>query len=45
MPLCYEAETWENVTLDEFMACKSNLATNRQTRMLAGLCFPLLSYN
>lgn len=37
MPLCYETETWENVTLDEFMDCSSNLATNRQTRMLADL--------
>lgn len=26
---------WDNVTLDEFMACETNLANNRQTRMLA----------
>ncbi|KAG0724160.1 Heparan-sulfate 6-O-sulfotransferase 2 [Chionoecetes opilio] len=37
MPSCYQTETWENVTLDEFMGCKSNLAINRQTRMLADL--------
>lgn len=37
LPHCYETETWENVTLDEFMACESNLAINRQTRMLADL--------
>lgn len=35
---------WDNVTLAEFMSCKHNLASNRQTRMLAfydthlGLC-------
>lgn len=28
---------WLHVGLDEFMACESNLATNRQTRMLADL--------
>ncbi|XP_060585135.1 heparan-sulfate 6-O-sulfotransferase 1-like [Ruditapes philippinarum] len=33
---CFQ-ETWEGVTLNEFMACKDNLATNRQTRMLADL--------
>lgn len=37
VPFCYETDTWENVTLDEFMACESNLAINRQTRMLADL--------
>nr|XP_027226491.1 heparan-sulfate 6-O-sulfotransferase 2-like [Penaeus vannamei] len=37
VPLCYENETWENVTLEEFMSCDSNLAVNRQTRMLADL--------
>lgn len=26
---------WDNVTLAEFMSCKQNLASNRQTRMLA----------
>ncbi|XP_064121463.1 heparan-sulfate 6-O-sulfotransferase 2-like [Macrobrachium nipponense] len=37
VPLCYKGDTWENVTLEEFMACSSNLANNRQTRMLADL--------
>ncbi len=33
---CYKgAQNWENVTLEEFMDCKSNFANNRQTRMLA----------
>ncbi|XP_045201453.2 heparan-sulfate 6-O-sulfotransferase 1-A-like [Mercenaria mercenaria] len=33
---CFQ-DTWEGVTLREFMQCKDNLATNRQTRMLADL--------
>ncbi|XP_076034328.1 heparan sulfate 6-O-sulfotransferase [Oratosquilla oratoria] len=37
VPLCYTTDTWENVTLEEFLACPSNLAINRQTRMLADL--------
>lgn len=37
LPPCYSGEKWRNVQLDEFMACESNLATNRQTRMLADL--------
>jgi len=37
IPPCYTSETWENVELDEFMDCDSNLAVNRQTRMLADL--------
>ncbi|KAG7168528.1 heparan-sulfate 6-O-sulfotransferase 2-like [Homarus americanus] len=37
VPMCYETKTWENVTLEEFMECDSNLAINRQTRMLADL--------
>lgn len=37
LPACYRSETWENVELDEFMVCDSNLAINRQTRMLADL--------
>jgi len=33
---CYKKSgNWENVTLADFMGCKSNLANNRQTRMLA----------
>ncbi len=31
---CYKKSgNWENVTLADFMGCKSNLANNRQTRM------------
>lgn len=37
LPPCFEAETWEGVELDTFMDCDSNLAANRQTRMLADL--------
>lgn len=34
---CFSKENWEGVELDEFMDCESNLAANRQTRMLADL--------
>ncbi|KAJ8974918.1 hypothetical protein NQ317_010201 [Molorchus minor] len=34
---CYEGDTWEGVELDEFTDCESNLAANRQTRMLSDL--------
>lgn len=34
---CFRTETWFGVTLDEFMDCRENLATNRQTRMIADL--------
>lgn len=35
---CYDADqTWEGVSLKQFMNCKSNLADNRQTRMMADL--------
>lgn len=34
---CFTSETWKDVSLDEFMACRTNLATNRQTRMTADL--------
>ncbi|XP_014669461.1 PREDICTED: heparan-sulfate 6-O-sulfotransferase 3-like [Priapulus caudatus] len=37
LPPCYATDTWQNVTLDAFLACESNLAANRQTRMLADL--------
>lgn len=37
LPPCYETETWTGVSLDEFLSCDSNLARNRQTRMLADL--------
>lgn len=34
--LCFGGRAnWENATLDEFMSCEHNLASNRQTRMLA----------
>lgn len=34
---CYASETWQRVELDPFMDCDSNLAANRQARMLADL--------
>jgi len=34
---CYSGEDWTNVSLEEFIKCDSNLAWNRQTRMLADL--------
>lgn len=34
---CYNSSDWSDVTLDEFLDCKDNLARNRQTRMLANL--------
>lgn len=37
LPPCYSTDTWEGVTLDEFMGCNSNMALNRQSRMLADL--------
>ncbi|KAL3280864.1 hypothetical protein HHI36_004092 [Cryptolaemus montrouzieri] len=37
IPPCYEGESWEGVEIDEFIDCESNLAINRQTRMLADL--------
>lgn len=37
LPPCYTGETWEDVTMDEFIGCKSNLAFNRQVRMTADL--------
>lgn len=37
IPPCYRGLTWEAVELDEFIDCESNLAANRQTRMLADL--------
>lgn len=36
MQLCYgDRENWANVSLEEFLDCPNNMATNRQTRMLA----------
>lgn len=37
LPPCFEGKDWSDVTLQQFMNCKSNLAMNRQTRMLADL--------
>ncbi|KAG5896819.1 hypothetical protein JTB14_032061 [Gonioctena quinquepunctata] len=37
LPSCYEGDNWEGVGVDEFINCESNLAINRQTRMLADL--------
>ena len=33
----FTEENWIDVTLDEFADCESNLASNRQTRMMADL--------
>ncbi|XP_046743444.1 heparan-sulfate 6-O-sulfotransferase 1 isoform X2 [Diprion similis] len=37
IPQCYSEPNWQGVTLEEFMQCPHNLASNRQTRMLADL--------
>uniref|UniRef100_A0A8C9RIA9 Heparan-sulfate 6-O-sulfotransferase n=1 Tax=Scleropages formosus TaxID=113540 RepID=A0A8C9RIA9_SCLFO len=37
LPACYSGDDWSGVTLREFMDCPSNLANNRQVRMLADL--------
>merc|ERR1719361_3122212 len=40
IPPCYDDlnyDDWSDVSLEEFMNCSSNLANNRQTRMLADL--------
>ncbi|KMQ86849.1 heparan-sulfate 6-o-sulfotransferase 2-like protein, partial [Lasius niger] len=37
IPQCYNGSSWKNVSLEQFMACPYNLASNRQTRMLADL--------
>lgn len=37
LPSCYTGDDWSGCTLEEFMACPYNLASNRQTRMLADL--------
>ncbi|GFQ96387.1 heparan-sulfate 6-O-sulfotransferase 3-B [Trichonephila clavata] len=37
LPPCFTGKDWSDVTLEQFMNCKSNLAFNRQTRMLADL--------
>ena len=37
IPTCYNGSDWSHVSLSDFMACPHNLASNRQTRMLADL--------
>ncbi|XP_075747487.1 heparan sulfate 6-O-sulfotransferase isoform X5 [Rhipicephalus microplus] len=37
LPFCFNGTDWRDVTFQEFLACPSNLAVNRQTRMLADL--------
>lgn len=37
LPPCFSGEDWKDVPLSEFTTCHSNLAINRQTRMLADL--------
>uniref|UniRef100_A0A8C3A533 Heparan-sulfate 6-O-sulfotransferase n=1 Tax=Cyclopterus lumpus TaxID=8103 RepID=A0A8C3A533_CYCLU len=37
LPACYSGEDWTGVPLADFMSCPSNLANNRQVRMLADL--------
>ncbi|XP_016093413.1 heparan-sulfate 6-O-sulfotransferase 3 [Sinocyclocheilus grahami] len=49
LPTCYNGDDWSGVTLHEFMNCPSNLANNRQVRMLADLslvgCYNLSTMN
>ncbi|KAK9537660.1 hypothetical protein VZT92_005258 [Zoarces viviparus] len=49
LPTCYNGDDWSGVTLIDFMNCPSNLANNRQVRMLADLslvgCYNLSSMN
>lgn len=37
LPACYSGDDWTGVPLADFMDCPSNLANNRQVRMLADL--------
>ncbi|XP_053735040.1 heparan-sulfate 6-O-sulfotransferase 2 isoform X1 [Synchiropus splendidus] len=37
LPSCYPGDDWSGCSLQEFMDCPYNLASNRQTRMLADL--------
>ncbi|XP_015807916.3 heparan-sulfate 6-O-sulfotransferase 3-B [Nothobranchius furzeri] len=37
LPTCYSGDDWTGVSLADFMNCPSNLANNRQVRMLADL--------
>ncbi|KAJ3592634.1 hypothetical protein NHX12_007761 [Muraenolepis orangiensis] len=47
LPACYSGDDWSGVPLADFMDCPSNLANNRQVRMLADLslvgCYNLSS--
>ncbi|XP_005516858.1 PREDICTED: heparan-sulfate 6-O-sulfotransferase 3 [Pseudopodoces humilis] len=49
LPTCYEGDDWSGVSLQEFMDCSYNLASNRQVRMLADLslvgCYNLTFMN
>ncbi|XP_077474043.1 heparan-sulfate 6-O-sulfotransferase 3-B isoform X1 [Stigmatopora argus] len=49
LPACYEGEDWSGVSLSDFTRCASNLANNRQVRMLSDLslvgCYNLSSMN
>ncbi|XP_012680510.1 heparan-sulfate 6-O-sulfotransferase 3-B [Clupea harengus] len=49
LPNCYSGDDWSGVPLTAFMDCPSNLANNRQVRMLADLslvgCYNLSSMN
>ncbi|CAH2223650.1 heparan-sulfate 6-O-sulfotransferase 3, partial [Pelobates cultripes] len=49
LPTCYLGDDWSGVTLQEFMDCSYNLASNRQVRMLADLslvgCYNLTFMN
>jgi len=50
LPKCYgENEDWRGVSLKDFMSCPDNLASNRQTRMLADLnlvnCYNMTNIN
>lgn len=37
LPPCYDGDNWLGVQIEQFAGCESNLAVNRQTRMLADL--------
>lgn len=37
LPFCYNGVDWHDVTLSVFLNCPHNLASNRQTRMMADL--------
>ena len=37
IPPCYKGSTWMGVSLEDYLACPSNMAANRQARMTADL--------